>query len=88
MKRRSNLAAIPFFDTFYAVYTLTILAALFLVGALDGTLQGTLLALYQLPLAYLAFHNNPIIDLLHSPSPVPDPNDSDDSDDPRFDQRG
>lgn len=87
MKRRSNLAAIPFFDTFYAVYTLTILVALFLIGALDGTLQGTLLALYQLPLAYLAFHNNPIIDLLHS-SPVPDPNDSDDSDDSRFDQRG
>ena len=81
MKRRSNLAAIPFFDTFYAVYTFTILAALFLIGALDGTLQGTLLALYQLPLAYLAFHNNPIIDLLHSPAP-------DDSDDSRSDQRG
>lgn len=75
MKRRSNLAAIPFFDTFYAVYTLTILVALFLIGALDGTLQGTLLALYQLPLAYLAFHNNPIIDLLHS-SPDPDDQDS------------
>lgn len=84
MKRRSNLAAIPFFDTFYAVYTLTILVALFLIGALDGTLQGTLLALYQLPLAYLAFHNNPIIDLLHSSPPSPDP----DNQDSRPDQRG
>lgn len=85
----SRSTKIPFFDTFYAVYTLTILVALFLIGALDGTLQGTLLALYQLPLAYIAFHNNPIIDLLHSPTPSPDPAPSpDDSDDSRFDQRG
>ena len=84
----SRSTKIPFFDTFYAVYTLTILAALFLIGALDGTLQGTLLALYQLPLAYLAFHNNPIIDLLHSSPPSPDPAPGpDDSDDSRFDQR-
>ena len=34
----SRSTKIPFFDTFYAVYTLTILAALFLIGALDGTL--------------------------------------------------
>ena len=80
--RRSR---IPFFDTFYFVYTFTILAAFFLIGALDGSLVGTLLALYQLPMAYFAFHNDPMVLLLRSgPTPDPGPDDSNSY----FDQRG